>query len=130
MVRGHKDEGGIRASRQVVTHASPVMQARRASFEVALAWISPQIVTRRVSEEAYRVASFLANASGYEKCANSKLTLRAYYSNRQAVPLPKVVHPFVASNRHNARQELKQAWHFWWRHRPATSAKGSRSENS
>ncbi len=56
-------------------------QARRASFEVALAWISPQIVTRRVSEEAYRVASFLANASGYEKCATSKRASEGVRSN-------------------------------------------------
>ena len=54
-----------------------IIEARRASFEVALAWLSPQIVTRRVSEEAYKVAFFLANASGYEKCATSKLAIQA-----------------------------------------------------
>ena len=53
-------------------------QAQRASFEVALAWLSPQIVTRRVSEEVYRVASFLANASGYEKYATSKRASEEY----------------------------------------------------
>ena len=62
-------------------------KARRASFEVALAWFLPQNVTRRVSEEAYRVAFFLANASGYEKCATSK---RASEGHQRHVVFPRI----------------------------------------